>query len=682
MCHNTVMDLTGVFRPGDLGFGNPHKIKEHKLHKMPPYLVFNAQRSSMYPEIYISMGFKRGSQNRNHFTRIKQDCSYTPRAEKKRVMKKLEKMARKVEKGASPSPILSTEVSTVKRPTQKQGAKAVANQVANGRKKRSAKKSKKETLPLTSSGDHHDTGVDLDNNFDNVIDLMPLDGKSDSLNGAASSDEVTTAKNPPLPSTGDPHDTGVDLDNNFDNVIDPMPLDGQSDSLNGAALSDEVSDHHDTVVDLDNNFENVIDPMPLDGQSDSLNSAALSDEVTTAKNPPLPSTGDHHDTGVDLDNNFDNVIDPMPLDGQSDSLNGAALSDEVTTAKKPAQKQDAKPVANQVTKKRKKRSATENKKETPDLDLPSSDVPPLPSNGNHHDMDVDFDNGFDKVTDPMPFDRQSDSLNGAIGTVNRSTAASHSRNKRRRKGISISKTKSCVVIDTQVLAAECEAGRYPSINRYHGEHETQCALCKQPGDTPLLNCDFCKNSVHQLCLDKNMLQKDPQVIIRENEPDDTPMCNKCISTCLFRRWRAENRRLTKWQHELAKAGLGSVPEAASLREEVNLNKIHGSNDDLEMGGSGEDDKLTYESCPDGGPGGLICCSYCTAAYSRFLSNTAKEMEAQTVSKVGQEVSEILELLEDAKQRLQRATYVSQSNEERRGILDQNQTAHGGVSFTY
>ena len=357
-----------------------------------------------------------------------------------------------------------------------------------------------------------------------------------------------------------------------------------------------------------------------------------------------------------------------------------ALSAEVSTAKKPAQKQGAKPVAKQVTNERKKRSAKKAKKETPDIDLPSSDMPALPSYGDHYDSGVHLDNNFDKMTDPMPLDGPSDSLNGAIDTINKSTSASHSRNKRCRKGISISKKKSCVVIDSQVLAAECEAGRYPTINRFHGEHEIKCALCKQPGDTPLLNCDFCKNSFHQLCLDKNMLQKDPQVIIRENEPDDTPMCNKCISTCLFRRWRAENRRLTKWQHELAKAGLGSVPEAASLREEVNLNKMNGANDDQEMGGAGEDDKLTYESCPDGGPGGLICCSYCTAAYSRFLSNTAKEMEAQTVSKVGQEVSEILELLEDAKQRLQRASYVSQSNEERRGILDQNQTAHDGASF--
>jgi hypothetical protein len=458
--YNTIMDSTDFFCPGDPAFGNPHKIKEHKMHKMPPYLVFNAQRSSMYPEIYVSMGFKRGSQNRNHFNRIKQDYGYVPSAEKRRVRKLMK--VRMVDPGASPVPALSAEVSTAKKPAPKQGAKPVANQVGEEQKRRSAKKIKT----------------------------------------------------------------------------------------------------------------------------------------------------------------------------------------------KPS-----------------------------DLDLPYSDLPPLPSTGNHHDMGVDFDDNFDYVTDPMPLDGPSDSLNGAIDTINISTTdVSYSRNKRPRKGISISKKKPCVVIDTQVLAAECESGRYPTINRFHGEHDMQCTLCKQPGDTPLLNCDFCKNSFHQLCLDKSMLQKDPQVIIRESEPDDTPMCSKCISTCLFRRWRAENRRLTKWQHELAKAGLGSVPEAASLREEINLNNSEGANDDQVMGGAGEDDKLTYESCPDGGPGGLVCCSYCTAAYSRFLSNTAKEMEAQTVSRVGQEVSEILEMLEDAKQRLQRASYVSQSNEERRGLLDQNQTAQNVASF--
>lgn len=238
----------------------------------------------------------------------------------------------------------------------------------------------------------------------------------------------------------------------------------------------------------------------------------------------------------------------------------------------------------------------------------------------------------------------------------------------------ISKHKKCVVIDTQVLATECDSGRYPTVKRFCGEHAKQCNLCKKYGDAPLINCDYCENSVHQLCLDKRMLLKDPQVIIRQNEPDDTPMCHKCISMCLFRRWRAETRRVTKWQHELTKAGLGSVPKAASLEEEVKLkgSEMHG---DDHVEGVMEDDEPTYQSCPDGGPGGLICCAFCTAAYSRFLSNTAEEMEAQSVSRVGQEVSDIMELLGDAKQRLERASDVSNQNEDRRLLLNKNQSAH-------
>mmetsp|Transcript_20254 Transcript_20254/g.31898 ORF Transcript_20254/g.31898 Transcript_20254/m.31898 type:complete len:175 (-) Transcript_20254:194-718(-) len=166
-------------------------------------------------------------------------------------------------------------------------------------------------------------------------------------------------------------------------------------------------------------------------------------------------------------------------------------------------------------------------------------------------------------------------------------------------------------------------------------------------------------------MDKRMLLKDPQVIIRESEPHDMLMCHECIAVCMFRRSRAENRRMVKWQHELSKTGLEIAPEAASLKEEVNI----------QDGANGETravEEPTFKPCPNDGPGGLICCSYCTAAYSRFLSNTAKEMEIQSIAGVGQEVSEMLELLEDAKQRLRRSSEVSQSNEERRSLLEKSQ----------
>ena len=86
--NNTALILP-VLRIGEGGgyVGNPHNIKEHKMHKMPPYLVFNSTRSSMYPEIYVSLGFRRGSQNRNHFMKARQDDGYIIPQEKKRLKK-------------------------------------------------------------------------------------------------------------------------------------------------------------------------------------------------------------------------------------------------------------------------------------------------------------------------------------------------------------------------------------------------------------------------------------------------------------------------------------------------------------------------------------------------------------------------------------------------------------------
>ena len=170
-----------------------------------------------------------------------------------------------------------------------------------------------------------------------------------------------------------------------------------------------------------------------------------------------------------------------------------------------------------------------------------------------------------------------------------------------------------------------------------------------------------------------MLGKDPPVFLRESERHDTPMCHDCISVVMFRRSRAETRRIEKWQQEVTKLGLGSIPMAADLAYEVHMD---GNDDEGREGSTAEDDEPTYQPCPDGGPGGLICCSYCTAAYSRFLSNTAKEMEAQSVASAGQEVSELLDLLADAKQRLRRVAAVSESNEGRRDLLDQNMVSHG------
>ena len=469
ICHSSsnLIDIRNTLNIGAPMFGNPHRIKEHKKHKLPPWLVFNDQRSSMYPEIYISLGFSRGSQNRNYFNKIKQQDGYVPKPDKNRLRKRLKKVR------------MLYQSDTLAATTIPMISNAITQSSKTNKRKEAAKKTAKR----------------------DKVDLPPS--------------------------------------------LPPFPF-------------------FDTSQHL---------PSTL---------------------PPLPS------------------LPPPPA------------------------------------------------------------LPPFPSIEGYSEMDFGFDyngvandNGFDDTPDSIQFNDAPASMDNYEST-HESSSTSQSKNSRHRNRVVMNKKKPYIVIDTQVLAAECDSGRYPSINRYNGDHDEQCTICNLSDDVPLISCDYCKNSVHQLCLDKKMLGKDPQVIIRENEPDDTPMCHTCISTCMFRRWRAESRRSMKWQQELAKAGLGGAPAAANLNGEINLNDDNLNDGDL--------DKPTYEPCPDGGPGGLICCSYCTAAYSRFLSNTANEMEAQSVSRVGQEVSEILELLADAKRRLQRASSVSQSNEIRRGLLDINQSA--------
>jgi hypothetical protein len=54
------------------------------------------------------------------------------------------------------------------------------------------------------------------------------------------------------------------------------------------------------------------------------------------------------------------------------------------------------------------------------------------------------------------------------------------------------------------------------------------------------------------------------------------------------------------------------------------------------------------SCPVGGPGGLICCDFCSTAYSNFLTETHNDLESQKISLVATETSELTRLfLNDA-----------------------------------
>jgi len=213
-----------------------------------------------------------------------------------------------------------------------------------------------------------------------------------------------------------------------------------------------------------------------------------------------------------------------------------------------------------------------------------------------------------------------------------------------------------VIVDIQPLVEEIRGGRYPSMKEYTGHHPDICFLCKNKGDD-IYHCEFCENSEHLKCVQS-------KVNIRDLEPDDAFMCHRCIQTVMARRARAERRRLQKLDEATGKEGIPEeVKAAAAIKREIVWNQ---SDFDAHV--------VSYAKCPSGGPGGLICCDSCTAAYSRQLSETSKEMDSQTVSSIGREVSELIQLLNDAKTRLQQSVDVSNANDIRMRLLNRDQVS--------
>ena len=67
------------------------------------------------------------------------------------------------------------------------------------------------------------------------------------------------------------------------------------------------------------------------------------------------------------------------------------------------------------------------------------------------------------------------------------------------------------------------------------------------------------------------------------------------------------------------------------------------------------ESFTYDqSCPAGGPGGLICCEICSTKYNTFLTATSEDVETHRILKESGEVTEILEFLGQKKDILKEA----------------------------
>ena len=503
-------------------FGNPCKIKPSKRDSMPPWIVFNKKRSPLYPEMYITLGFRRGSQNRNFYNKQKLEEDYIPRGERRIERRKRKRFSLP---GGSDNYRTSTHASRF-------------------------------------------SSVKIQGGQPN--DLVVLPDSSVSLPSLPPMDGTQNSQVPPLP----PVD--VDFGSNNDNDL------FDNDAINTAETQPRI-------VHIASR-KNIQKNAPMNPY------ISVEDRQVSA---PCPELGEGW------------------IKRSTKRLNSSAMDHHYFSPEgmKFRSLNDARKYVGGLPNKGKVARGRRN----PYL-VKAMYHPPKPQ---------------DQIIGEVP----------------------------------------PVIIDSQVLAAECEAGRYPTMNLFSGDHENECVLCQKPqkdDSSPLLECDFCKNSIHQVCLNKAMLRKEPPIVLREAEPHDSQMCHECLTVCVNRRSRAETRRMRKWQYELKKAGLGNIPEAVGLTEEVNLIDAGEDGIDSREVAQQEDDSPLYKPCPTGGPGGLICCSYCNSAYSRLLSNTTKEMEAQSIARKGQEVSEILELLADAKQRLRAAADLSHTNDQRRGLLKNNE----------
>lgn len=72
------------------------------------------------------------------------------------------------------------------------------------------------------------------------------------------------------------------------------------------------------------------------------------------------------------------------------------------------------------------------------------------------------------------------------------------------------------------------------------------------------------------------------------------------------------------------------------------------------------DGLYEQLCPTGGPGGLACCAFCSTAYSRFLNQTSRDLEGQSIHNAGKEVEECMEFMGDTRDVLEKKMQVART----------------------
>jgi len=258
-------------------------------------------------------------------------------------------------------------------------------------------------------------------------------------------------------------------------------------------------------------------------------------------------------------------------------------------------------------------------------------------------------------------------------------------------------------VHIQEIVDSVNTGRYFTMKKYDGEHDNFCKLCRRSYGK-LYNCEFCKQANHIECLMREM------TIVEWSKKSDF-CCGGCIRVVLGRRRRAARRfakaEKRREQEKIHKDQLKEKADEGDNEAKIELEKIEEKakpkkrqvsdqkkeatpkqsnassqpakakrrkkgptpcNSDVPGNSIGWDKSFLDSNiapCPEGGPGGLVCCAVCAESYSTLLNETTEEMDMKTVAKIGEEVNELVELLNDAKKRLKIAMRVAKDNIKRR-----------------
>lgn len=88
-----------------------------------------------------------------------------------------------------------------------------------------------------------------------------------------------------------------------------------------------------------------------------------------------------------------------------------------------------------------------------------------------------------------------------------------------------------------------------------------------------------------------------------------------------------------------------------------------------------------QTCPTGGPGGLICCQACSDKYGSFLSQTIQDLETQRMRQEVAETKEIMQLLEGDEREMAESVERTSVGLEQPNNGDPSQGSYGMVPGT-